>query len=100
MNNAKLVGKEVVEISDIREWSRSFESSENRIVKQETIAGTKVSTVFLGVNHQYGEGPNLWFETMTFRGEEGGELEDRYETFEQAEAGHAVVAQRVRETGQ
>lgn len=42
----------------------------NKVVKQETIEfegkNYFVSTVDLGFNHQYGEGPPLYYETMIF----------------------------------
>jgi len=49
----------------------------------------KVSTVFLGINHQYGpEGPPMLFETMIFGGAHD-EYQDRCSTWEQAEVMHA-----------
>jgi len=50
--------------------------------------------VFLGLNHSFGEGPPLLFETMVF----GGALDQeqaRYTTWEQAEAGHKQMLARV-----
>jgi hypothetical protein len=47
-----------------------------------------VSTVFLGLNHQYGDGPPLIFETMVFGGKYDQEQE-RYATEAQALEGHA-----------
>ena len=46
-----------------------------------------VSTVFLGLDHSFGGGPPLLFETMIF---DGGEEEHcvRYSTWQQAEEGH------------
>lgn len=47
----------------------------------------RVSTVWLGIDHGYGEGPPLIFETMIF----GGPMDqhcDRYSTEEQARTGH------------
>lgn len=56
----------------------------------------EVSTVFLGLDHNYGRGDPLIFETMIF----GGPLDNatyRYSTWVQAEAGHAelVTAARI-----
>ena len=51
--------------------------------------------VFLGLDHQYGEGPPVLFETMVF----GGELDQeqvRYHTWEEAAAGHAAMVERVK----
>lgn len=52
-----------------------------------------VSTVFLGLDHNFGWQPPQWFETMAFIGGESIEM-DRYETWEQAEAGHAAMVKR------
>ena len=54
----------------------------------------KVSTVFLGMDHNFLGGPPEIFETMVF----GGPLADecvRYSTWAQAEQGHAVIVDRV-----
>lgn len=59
-----------------------------------------VSTVWLGMNHQYGAGPPLIFETMIFlkTGPDSGLNEDqwRYATEEQAALGHAEAVTLVR----
>jgi hypothetical protein len=61
-----------------------------------TQVGTfEVSTVFLIINHQYGEGPPILFETMVFDKSDGDSFADlfcaRYATKAAAEAGHAQV---------
>lgn len=62
-----------------------------------------VSTVFLGLDHQYGSGPPLVFETMIFPSENGdisdwGEVwADRYSTIDEAREGHAKAMQVVRD---
>ena len=50
------------------EWSQWFErNGGQRIIEQTDLAcQITVSTVFLGLNHQYGAGPPLYFETMIF----------------------------------
>jgi hypothetical protein len=50
----------------------------------------EVSTVWLCVNHQWGEGPPVIFETMVFGGPEDMEC-FRYSTEKEARDGHAVV---------
>jgi len=52
-----------------------------------------VSTVWLGLNHAFGEGPPLIFETMIFGGPLD-EYQERYSTEEEARVGHefAVLA--------
>lgn len=45
---------------------------EDRVVKQEVVLfGRVVSTVFLGIDHSFGFGPPLLFETMVFRSRRG-----------------------------
>ncbi|MEU6674851.1 hypothetical protein [Streptomyces sp. NPDC046925] len=60
-----------------------------------------VSTVWLGLNHQFGDGPPLLFETMVFGSERTEQYTDRYSTLAEAEAGHAetvtLVAATVRD---
>jgi hypothetical protein len=63
----------------------------------------RVSTVWLGIDHQYGDGPILIFETMVFNRPEGGKDEwhdeecYRYSTLEQAEAGHRNIVHEITE---
>lgn len=62
-----------------------------------------VSTVFLGLDHQYGNGPPLVFETMIFPAKDGDIAEwgeefcDRYTTIDEAREGHAKAVQMVRD---
>ena len=83
----------------IMEWATSFESPETRRVALDKVGETKVSTVFLGMNHAWDDGPPLIFETMVFGGPLDGEQE-QYSTEEQAVAGHAAMLARVKEAAQ
>lgn len=62
--------------------------SNERIVAKNNIGDVEISTVLLVINHQFGDGPPLIFETMIFGGELDGETY-RYSTKALAEAGHA-----------
>lgn len=59
-------------------------------MKQEHYKGFYVSTVFLGLDHSFGEGRPLWFETMVFK---DGDFSDlwckRAETSQEALSYHA-----------
>ena len=88
-----LDGKEPVEVSDIMTWATQFEMTD-RIVEQTTIGQVRVSTVFLGLDHQFGDGPPLLFETMVFGGEHDQE-QWRYSTWDEAVAGHAAAVESV-----
>jgi hypothetical protein len=72
------------------EWARDFEDLEKKIVRQETLAnGYYVSTVWLGINHQWGDGPPLIFETMVTNPSGGWEdYQERYSTENEAILGH------------
>jgi hypothetical protein len=84
----KLEGKTLVP-TDLMTWAMNYDKGGNRVIGYTEFAdGVYVSTVFLGMNHQYGDGPPLLFETMVFGGEFDQEQE-RYSTYEEAEAGHA-----------
>jgi len=52
--------------ASILEWGKQSQGSQ-RYIAQDHLFGFFVSTVFLGLNHQYSPGkPPLWFETMIF----------------------------------
>ena len=80
---------------DLITWAQMFESSEARRVARDSIDGVDVSTVFLGLDHSFGNGPALWFETMVFGGPLDQEME-RYTTWAEAVAGHEDMVERVR----
>jgi len=83
----------VVPVADVLEWGRWFEDFENRRVAKTEVGGIEISTVFLGINHNFGSGRPLWFETMVFGGALDQEM-DRYTTLEEAVLGHErLVAQ-------
>lgn len=48
------------------EWARKFEDVEYRRVGLDEREGIEVSTVWLGLNHSFLDGPLLIFETMVF----------------------------------
>jgi len=69
---------------------------EARRVAEDTVDGKWVSTVFLGLDHQYGDGPPLVFETMVFHDGDGRE-EWRYSTWDEAVTGHQAIVAALRE---
>jgi hypothetical protein len=67
-------------------------------IKREHLNGMFISTVFVGVDMGYGDGPPLIYETMVFPdGEWIEEYSDRYSTEEEALAGHARAIEWVKE---
>lgn len=82
-----LIGTDVFPCT-VHEWAAAFSNRRHRIIKRTTLNdGTFISTVFLGLNHAFGEGEPILFETLVFNGEHEGYME-RYSTYEQAERGH------------
>lgn len=75
---------------DLLTWAAWFENSEHRRVAHEERNGVRVSTMFLGIDHQWGEGPPLLYETMIFGGAHD-QYQERCSTWEQAEAMHATA---------
>jgi hypothetical protein len=86
----------------LMEWAKRYEKGQDAIRDEKRVAETTlangrwVSTVWLGLNHQYGYGPPLIFETMVFKSK--GELDDmdceRYSTEAEAIAGHARLVEK------
>ena len=77
------------------EWAASFEAEDRTVKQQRLWNGLFVSTVFLGLNHQWGNGPPLIFETMVFPSEWWSDYyQDRYSTEAEALAGHRRAVRR------
>src|SRR5687768_5852202 len=73
---------------ELMEWASSMSNIDGRVVNKTTLPdGTNISTVFLGLDHSYGDGPPVLFETMIFGGEHDQE-QWRYHTWDEAEKGH------------
>jgi hypothetical protein len=88
-----LVDRKPVECDDLMTWAIWFaEHDDETLVKRETIGQYFVSTRFLGIERQI-------FETMAFL--DGVRpphelITERCSTWEDAEANHALVSERVR----
>lgn len=66
-----------------------------RIAKTDLPNRYWVSTVWLGMDHSFGEGPPLIFESMVFKGEDFTDQDcERYSTEEEALAGHQVMVEK------
>ncbi len=109
-----LEGHKAVECNDLMVWAKWLETADKRVAKTDIpqIKGlvwlgklfkTKrfepvcISTVFLGLDHQFGNGSPLLFETMVFGGKHDEEME-RYSTWEQAEEGHKRWVDKLKPT--
>lgn len=65
-----LKDKHVVEAKNLLEWCSWFEHSGERILRKSKFSDIVVSTVFLGIDHNFtGKGPPVVFESMVFGGQ-------------------------------
>lgn len=79
----------------LQEWGDTF-GNRSRRVADDKINGVTISTVFLGLDHNFNDfGPPLLFETMIFGGEHN-DYQERCSTWEQAEAMHAQAVKLVK----
>jgi hypothetical protein len=85
---------------DVLKAAEWFDNFANRVVMQHEIGESFVSTVFIGLDHSFGSGPPILFETLI----QGGPLDDhmeRYATWGEAVAGHTALLRALAEpTGQ
>lgn len=88
-------GSPIVE-PDFMKWAEWFEKAD-RHVADEKVGNVRVSTVFLGLNHNFSQdgSPILW-ETMVFGGKLDQEQDRCSGSKEQAEAMHAKMVERVK----
>ena len=90
-----LVDREVVPVT-FEEWVAWHDGQPGKHpsmttqIAKDAVGGVRVSTVFLGIDHGFGQGAPVVFETMTF-GEPFEQLCWRYTSQDAAEAGHARI---------
>ena len=86
------------------EWAPLFEDKSYQIIRQTKLPdGGLVSTVWLGLNHNYGGGPPAIFETMAFWPVTKDDLFGvgaerrclRYATIAEARRGHAATVKEL-----
>ncbi len=81
--------------ASLMEWASWFETADRHVAQSE-VNGKRVSTVFLGIDHSFGAGPPLLFETMIFGKDGDDEYQDRCSTWEEAEVMHAKACEEAR----
>lgn len=81
---------------DLITWGKWMQTG-NRKVKVAQVGESKVSTVFLGLDHNWGDGPPTLWETMVFGGLMDQELDRCSGSREQAEAMHERMVEKVRQ---
>jgi hypothetical protein len=108
-----LNGKVPEACEDSMLWALWYATAD-RIVEKTDIGSFHVSTVFLGLNHRFGDGAPLVFETMVFRPATAAEKQRsliknlskveiegdalqmrRYSTWDEAMAGHNEIVQEL-----
>jgi len=82
-------------ITDPMDWG-VWMSKANRHVADEMVGGSRVSTVFLGLDHAWGDSSPLVWETLVFDGEHDGEMERCGGSRKNAEEMHARMVNRVK----
>jgi hypothetical protein len=81
--------------ADVLSWAQWFEANnERRVIARDTHGDVRVSTVFLGLDHSFLDGPPVLWESMVFGGPLDGE-QYRYHRRHEALAGHEELLQRV-----
>ena len=98
-----LDGKTPVAEPDPMKWAKWFETANRTVCKStatvklhgKPVGEVRISTVFLGIDHSFGKGPPLLFESMIFGGPLDGD-QDRCSTYEAAEKMHERMMERVR----
>lgn len=78
------------------EWAELSKDLDYKRIGHDEINGYRISTIWLGLNHEYFGGAPLIFETMVFA---SGNYEDlaceRYATEAEAKAGHAEMLRKI-----
>jgi hypothetical protein len=88
-----LKGKTPVPEPDFMKWAMTY--GLNNAVELTEIGNVSVSTVFLGIDHNYcAEGPPILFETMVFNGKYD-QYQIRYTTWNKAKKGHKETCDMV-----
>ena len=73
-----------IHCDDVMKWGKWFERSRRRRVRLTYLDGCRISTAFLGLDHNYSGGRPLLFETMIFGLLEDDEYQTRCTTHRQA----------------
>jgi len=88
----------VTDTESLIRWAERWESLDRRVAATQVAPGVTVSTVFLGLDHNFfGEGPPLLFETMVFDDYGGGDCW-RWSTWDEAVEGHKQAVAKLEES--
>jgi hypothetical protein len=93
MNGRYLLdGHKPVECADLITWAHAVKKMDRRVAFNKK-GKVEVSTVFLGLDHSFGQGRPVLFETMIFGGKHDQDQE-RYCTWKEAEKGHLEMCKK------
>ena len=87
------LGNPVLE-TDVLKWARWYEKAD-RLIVEDKIGEVLISTVFLGLDHSFGLGLPLLYETMIFGGKHN-QFQERYSTRDKTIAGHTRALEWVK----
>jgi hypothetical protein len=85
-----LDGHSAIPEEDLMTWANWFEKADRVVKKSKLSSDVTISTVFLGLNHNFEEGEPLLFETLIFGGTRDGEM-NRYSTWDEAVKDHERI---------
>lgn len=82
-----LKNKKPVQVNSVTLWAEQFEKSDRKVNDTFLDNEVHISTVFLGLDHSFGGGTPILFETMIFGGDNDG-YQERYSNWDDARKGH------------
>ena len=89
----------LLRVNDVETWAHWFESAHQtgqRFIKQNRMNGILISTIFLGIDHNFfGSGPPILWETMIF-GLYRVDPQWRFSDVESAKHWHAIQLHKVK----
>src|SRR5271157_2085879 len=91
--------KDIVECT-LEEWCSTYDRDDTqRVVKQENVGKFWVSTVFLGIDHNFGfrDPTPILFETMIFDESPSEKWCQRYPTYQTALEGHNLIVEKLKD---
>lgn len=83
--------------NDLMTWAAWMERGDRHLAVTRTPDGTRISTVFLGLDHNFGlEGSPILWETMVFDTDGPWQsYQDRYATRDEAKRGHDAIVEAI-----
>ena len=83
----------------LTEFATAMQDDTNRIMAQATIKELQISTVFTGINQNWGEGAPILFETMVFGLPDDLQPQWRFSTWDEAMEIHDLLVSTLTEHG-